>query len=140
VRYWDSSGLVALIVSQRATNDVRSLLSEDPVLLCWLLSDVEVSSALARLDRERAMDRDDLDRASARFDSLWTGANLIVSVDAVKIRARRLLRTHPLTAADALQLGAALTAAHDDPRSFEVVCLDDRLREAARREGFAVRP
>ena len=61
-------------------------------------------------------------------------------VDAVKARAKRLLGVHTLRAADALQLGAALTAASDDPLGWDLVCLDERLAEAARREGFAVLP
>ena len=48
------------------------------------------------------------------------------------------LRTHPLRAADALQLAAALAAADHNPASLEIVCLDERLRDAARREGFSV--
>jgi predicted nucleic acid-binding protein len=45
---------------------------------------------------------------------------------------------HPLRAADALQLGAALFAADGDPQSLELVTLDRRLADAARREGFPV--
>ena len=45
---------------------------------------------------------------------------------------------HPLRTADALQLGAALVAADGDPQSLELVTLDRRLADAARREGFPV--
>lgn len=50
----------------------------------------------------------------------------------------RLLRVHPLRAADALQLAAALIAVSDAPRNFPFTCADARLAEAARKEGFAV--
>jgi len=57
----------------------------------------------------------------------------------VRRQARRLLRVHPLRAADALQLGAAIVwAGRYEGREF--VSLDARLREAARLEGFAVLP
>ena len=62
----------------------------------------------------------------------------IVPSDAVRRTAERLLRTHPLRAADALQLAAALVAADYNPASLEIVCLDEPLRLAARREGFTV--
>jgi hypothetical protein len=62
----------------------------------------------------------------------------IVPTDAVRRTAERLLRAHPLRAADSLQLAAALIAADHDPTSLEIVCLDDRLSTAARREGFSV--
>ena len=44
----------------------------------------------------------------------------------------------PLRAADALQLAAAFAAAERRPASLEIVTLDDRLANAARKEGFAV--
>jgi hypothetical protein len=48
----------------------------------------------------------------------------------------RFLRVHPLRAADALQLAAAFLAAERRPSSLELVTLDDRLADAARKEGF----
>jgi uncharacterized protein len=45
---------------------------------------------------------------------------------------------HPLRAADALQLAAAFAAAERRPTSLELVTLDDRLADAARKEGFVV--
>lgn len=44
-----------------------------------------------------------------------------------------------LTAADSLQLAAALIGADHDASTLEIVCLDARLSAAARREGFTVR-
>ena len=46
----------------------------------------------------------------------------------------------PLRAGDALQLSAALTWTEDAPRGETFVCLDARLRDAASRQGFAIRP
>jgi predicted nucleic acid-binding protein len=50
----------------------------------------------------------------------------------------RFLRVHRLRAADALQLAAAFTAAERRPVSLRVVTLDERLADAARKEGFAL--
>ena len=47
-----------------------------------------------------------------------------------------MLRVHALRAAHALQLAAALIAADHDSSRLEVVCLDQRLNEAIRKEGF----
>ena len=54
--------------------------------------------------------------------------------------AERLLDIHPLRAADSLQLAAGLLWAQERPAGREFVCLDGRLREAARREGFSIIP
>jgi len=49
-----------------------------------------------------------------------------------------LLRVHPLRAGDSLQLAAAIIAAEHEPATLEFVSLDERLNEAASREGFRV--
>jgi hypothetical protein len=58
----------------------------------------------------------------------------------VRVEAERALAVHPLRAADALQLAAALVWRSGDPEVQEFVCLDERLRGAASREGFVLVP
>jgi predicted nucleic acid-binding protein len=60
--------------------------------------------------------------------------------DELRDVARRILFAHTLRAADALQLAAALVVAGDRPADLPFVCLDQRLCDAARKEGFAVLP
>jgi hypothetical protein len=55
-------------------------------------------------------------------------------VEMVSALARR--EREGLLTAD--EVAAALIAADHDPTSLEIVCLDERLRAAARREGFTV--
>jgi hypothetical protein len=52
--------------------------------------------------------------------------------DPVRGTANRLPRAHALRAADSLQLAAAVVAADGEPVALEFVCLDERLRAAAR--------
>ena len=56
----------------------------------------------------------------------------------IREHAERLLAVHPLRTADALQLAAALIWSGPLPRGHHMVCLDHRLREAARKEGFSI--
>jgi len=140
LRYWDSSALVALHIEQKSTALVRSLYEQDAQVLTWILSDIEIRSALHRLSREGAMSDRTVREATQQVESLWESFHIISLIAPVKVRARRLLGLHSLRAADALQLGAALVAAHDDPNGQEFACLDDRLSTAAAREGFTVVP
>lgn len=140
MRYWDSSALVALHVEQSATTHVRDLYAKDPDVLTWVLSDVEVRSGIARLGRDGAMGPSEVQTAIARVEAFWESVHEISLVETVKPRAKRLLGVHPLKAADALQLGAALAAVYDNPLGWEFVCLDRGLGAAARREGFSVIP
>ena len=54
--------------------------------------------------------------------------------------ACRLLRVHPLRAADAMQLAAATVMAGGRTLQAGFLAFDDRLREAAGREEFVVGP
>jgi len=127
-------------VEQAATGALRKVFARDPEILSWALSDVEMMSALSRLEREEAVSPEGFRDACASVELLWEGVTVVSLVEGVKVRARRVLRMHPLRAADACQLGAALLAVYDDPGGWEFVCLDERLRQAALREGFALLP
>ena len=139
MRFWDSSALVGLLIEDETTAALRRILDGDSDQTVWCLASVEIASALARRMREG------LDAArESSFRNEWKGLSEywreISAIDHVKSRALRLLNTHELRAGDALQLGAALVACDDRPENLSFVCLDDRLRDAARREGFPVLP
>ena len=131
---------MALQVKQESTTALRKFYADDPQILAWMFSEVEVVSALCRLAREGSISRRDLVEAISRFESFYASLTVVSHFEAVKPRAKRLLRVHPLKAADALQLGAALAAVYDDPSGWEMVCLDERLRDAASHEGFLLLP
>ena len=77
-------------------------------------------------------------KVSAVWIALAQSWHVVEPVDAVVRMARRVVRVHDLRGADALQLAAALRASQDQPGSLEVVSLDTRLVDAAKREGFLV--
>ena len=117
---------------------MSELYGDDPDVLVWALSDVELRSAFSRLAREAALSPAQVQNLARRCEAFWETVHVVSLTDPVKARAKRLLNVHPLRAADALQLGAALAVAGDDPLGIEFVCLDQRLADAAHREGFAV--
>ena len=115
-----------------------ALLDEDPQMLAWWGTSVEVVSALARRERERILSADEVTAGLAVLRDLSNSWHTIVPSEPLRRVAERLLRVHPLRAADSLQLAAALIAADRDPANLALVCLDERLTAAARREGFTV--
>jgi predicted nucleic acid-binding protein len=136
LRFWDSSAVVPLLVDQAASRACRQLLRADPVQVVWCFTRTEVVSALRRLFREGMVDPDDLRRIEQRLERLAGHWSEIHAVDPVRDAAERVLRTHPLRAADALQLGAALVGVDGRPRGRAFVSLDPALLGAADREGF----
>jgi HAMP domain-containing protein len=82
----------------------------------------------------------DATEAMERLREARSQTREILPVEGVRTRAIRLLAQHPLRAADALQLAASLIWCEEQPSTETFVCLDNRLRDAARREGFALFP
>jgi len=138
LRFWDSSAIIPLTVTEASTDAMRAIAEEDPVMCVWWATEVECVSALARLEREGALTDTATTVALERLDLLAESWNEVQPVVGVRGAARRLLRVHALRAADALQLAAAVIAAEGQPASLEIVTLDERLAAAARREGFTV--
>ena len=138
MKFWDASAIVPLLVAEVSTRRLLVLAAEDPAMLVWWGSEVECASALARIEREAAIDANGMVAAFSRLEQLKAAWHEINPSDAVRETAARFLRVHPLRAADALQLAAAFAAAEGRPASLELITLDGRLCVAARKEGFAL--
>jgi predicted nucleic acid-binding protein len=138
LKFWDSSSIVPLVCREVGSARCRAWLRADPVMLVWALSAIEVASAVARKRRDGGLDRGRAATAKRRLTALEKAWNEVTQYDAVRARARRLLEIHALRAADALQLAAALVVVEDRTAGFELVTFDERLAEAAEKEGFVV--
>lgn len=140
MRFWDSLAVVPLLVAEAATDVARTALREDAAMIVWRLTGTEIISALFRRRRAEEIDEAGVAAAQRRLAALEARWTAVEDLDPVVRRARRLLSTHSLRSADALQLAAALIACDEHPELLPLVTLDDRLAQAARREGFAVVP
>jgi hypothetical protein len=138
VRFWDSSALVPLILDEPTTEAARDLISSDAEVAVWIMTSVELLSAVARLVRA-ADGLEDL-APGLRSDvlQLTSRVSTVADVDAVRRRAERLVSMHPLSAAEAMQLAAALVACGDRPELLPFVTLDRPLARSAQLEGFQV--
>jgi uncharacterized protein len=140
VRFWDTSAIVPMLVEEAATRQVEAVYRADSDQVVWWGTAVECVSALARLEREGALDVAGVAQARVRLDALASGWHEVEPTDAVRRTALRLLRVHALRAADALQVAAAWVAAEGRPETLGMVTFDALLRDASEREGFAVEP
>lgn len=138
MRFWDTSALLALVVAESETARAERWLREDPVVLVWTLTRVELLSALARRRREDPRAARRLAGARAEVLGTWERWTEVTAVELVRRHAERLVETHPLRAADALQIAAAIVAAEERPEGIGFVTFDRRQAEAADREGFRV--
>ncbi len=118
---------------------MTTFLREREVPAVWWAMVVQCQSALRRRHRETPLPSGILDSALRRLDRFLKDWDTVPPTEEVRRRAGRLLSVHSLRAGDALQLGAALVFAEDE-QGVGFVCLDDRLRDAASKEGFWILP
>jgi predicted nucleic acid-binding protein len=138
MRFWDASAIVPLLVDEPIRETLLGLLDGDSGMLVWWGTPVECTSAIARREREGALSVTEATGAVQRLRDISSGWHEILPSEIVRSVAQRLLRVHPLRAADSLQLAAAVVASEREPATLEFVSLDERLSEAASREGFPV--
>ena len=137
LRYFDASALMKRYVREPGSVTVRRLLALGGAATSRL-SEVEVASALARRVREGTVSALERDRAVAAV-ILDVAAMLVVEVTpGLTAQARTLLERHPLRASDALQLASCLYVQEQLGDQVPLVAFDDRLIEAARREGVRI--
>ena len=140
MKFWDSSALLPLIIQEKNSESILDLHSKSEAILIWTLTPVEIVSALSRLERMGDLSEKSFNQALEAWNVLKEGLYVVREIEEVKQRAIRLLRTHPLKAADSMQLAAALIAFADHPQGKGFVTLDTQLAKAASKEGFEVLP
>ncbi|HEY7473446.1 MAG TPA: type II toxin-antitoxin system VapC family toxin [Vicinamibacterales bacterium] len=138
--FWDSSALVPILLPEARSDALTALLATDREVVIWWATPLECQSALYRRHRDAAVPSSLIREMTERLRAFVEHADTIAPTDDVRRRAARLLASHSLRAADALQLAAALIWCEEQPHNETFVSLDDRLCAAARKEGFEVAP
>lgn len=102
------------------------------------LSQVEVASALARLEREGAFTTAERDRAINSLNTDLTAWILVEVTPELVTDAQTMLVRHGLRSGDAVQLASCLYLQNETGQRLPFAAFDDRLRAAARTEGLPV--
>jgi predicted nucleic acid-binding protein len=142
--FFDSSALLKRYVTEAGSNWVRELANPAAghILIVSRITFVEISSALARLQREGTFSTQDIETAIHAFQAHWETQYQVVEIDnAVTQLASRLLFRHPLRAYDSVQLASSLKlwsvfSRQTPPAPYTFVCADIRLLAAAKAEGL----
>ena len=104
----------------------------------WWSTPVEIISGLARLVRMGEIGPDEFLAGKHLAQTIATTWVPIRPSPKIAAQACSLLELHPLSAADALQLAAALEWCEDKPKGSVFLSFDKRLREAAGLAGFTL--
>jgi predicted nucleic acid-binding protein len=138
MNFWDSSALVPLLVTEASSDLRRKQYDADPWAVVWFGTLAEIESSLVRRPRDGQLPADVEHAARKRLHEMTKQWTEVTPTTEVRARAIRLLRVHPLRAADAFQLAAALIFCREQPQHLPFLTADQRLRDAANLEGFPV--
>lgn len=138
MNFWDSSAVVPLLIAEPQSALCKQLLQQDPEMVVWVLTPTEIYSACYRKIRDGTLADEDFEQVRQRLQLLETAWSAVIQIDTTQRIAQRLLAVHPLRAADALQLAAALVATDQNPAGTTFISFDANLNRAARREGVTV--
>lgn len=138
MNFWDTSALVALGVDEPHRRFALRVLEADDRMAVWWGATVEYVAAISRRERIGSLTADEVSEHLGRLHALSQVWYEVQPGRRITVVAQRLLRVHPLRAADSLQLASAIAVAEDEPSNIGFVCLDARLNRAAAREGFMV--
>jgi len=136
--FWDASAIALLCCLQPQTRAARQARRLFPQLVTWWATSVECNSALRRLGRVQELTARETQQAFQELDRLRLRWTEVAPLEEVRSLAERLLGSYPLRAADSLQLAAALTWCNRHPRGKTFVSGDEKLLEAAEKEGFNI--
>lgn len=140
MRYWDSSALIPLISEEPTSGSVNDLLRDGAGIAVWWGTWIECSVAISRRRREGTFDEEAEEEVRAALDRLAEEWDEIRPTNDLRLLASIITKYHPLKAADALQLAAALRWCEGSTRGKGFVRLGERLRRSADDEGFDVLP
>jgi predicted nucleic acid-binding protein len=140
VKFWDTSAIVPLLIIEPSTETAKSILTGDSSVVVWWGTRTECVSALNRQIREGSLHLEDERQARQVLQQLADAWSEVQPSELLRGTAERLLAVHPLRAADAFQLAAALHWCQRQPTNRYVISFDSRLREASYKEGFTILP
>lgn len=116
------------------------LLREDSDQTVWWETRTECISALGRRTRQGTLTVRGEAQARVALQQMIDNWDEVQPTLWVRAVAEVLLDHHPLKAADAMQLAAAVAWSSGQPQGRVFVCLDRQLRAAASAVGFVILP
>lgn len=120
MKFWDASAIIPLCIDEPRTEIVRDIVKKDASIVVWWGSLIECYLAFARLRRDGLLIYEEEEQVRdilASLSAVWTEMEPAEDIRDIAIR---LLRNHPLRAADSLQLAAAIVWANSRPRKWDV--------------------
>jgi predicted nucleic acid-binding protein len=135
--YWDTSALFAFLISEKSSSKLREFIENQQSSKAYtsMITPLEFESAIQRRLTERTLTALEADHAKLFGIEFRKNAYLVPLDHNTLDTALHLQKIYWLRPGDAIQLASARLGT-DNPSKVLLLCLDEKLTEAAKREGF----
>ena len=140
IAYLDASALVKRYVAEPGTEAVQELLGQVVVTGTAIITQVEVTAALAKAVRMGILPRDEAASALELFQAEWQDLERLQVTEPILFRASELAWEKGLRGYDATHLAAARSWQELLGQPVLLASFDRQLWEAARTTGLVVWP
>lgn len=137
--YWDTSALFAFIFTEKHSSKLRSFVERQGTVAAYtaIITPLEFESAIQRRLTDRTLNLREADKARL-FGVEFRKTVFLIPMDQNALdHALHLQKIYGLRPGDAIQLASARLGTNN-PSQVTFLCLDEKLLEAAKREGFQI--
>ena len=138
--YLDTSALVKLYIEEDGSDIVNDRTDKATIVSTSRIAYVEALSAFVRCKNEKVLSKKNYDKCIACFKFDWEMYFVIEASEKVIKIAGGLIENHSIRGFDSIHLASAMILKKEINQSIDFMCWDDRLLEAAKKEGFKTWP
>lgn len=138
MNYLDTSALIKRFVSEKGSPLILTLIKRNEPIATAKIAYAEIYAGLTRKLREGGLSNAQYALACRQFESDWNAYLRIELQDTILLRARDLIKRHPLRGFDAVHLASALNLKDSLGEETTFVAADERLLRAARAEHLRI--
>ena len=138
--YLDTSALVKLYIDEDGSDIVNDRTDRATIVSTSRIAYAEALSAFVQCKNEKVLSKKNYDKCITCFKFDWEMYFVIEASEKVIKIAGDLIEKHSIRGFDSIHLASAMVLRKEINQSIDFMCWDNRLLEAAKKEGFKTCP
>jgi predicted nucleic acid-binding protein len=138
--YLDTSALVKLYIEENGSDIVNDRTDKATIVSTSRIAYAEALSAFVRCKDEKVLSKNNYDKCIACFKFDWEMYFVIEASEKVIKIAGDLIEKYSIRGFDSIHLASAMVLKKEINQNIDFMCWDNRLLEAAKKEGFKTWP
>lgn len=138
--YLDTSAIVKLYIEEDGSDIVHDYTDRATIVSTSRIAYAEALSALVRCRDEKVLSKNNYDKCNTIFKFDWGMYFVIEVTEKIVEMAGNLVENHSIRGFDSIHLASAIVLRKEIKQSVDFMCWDNRLLEAAKKEGFNTLP